>query len=110
MFNLAIIEKYINFSESWAVIPLFKSRNEEQLETYRPIKTSPVLDKVFKRILHYQIMSLFYRFNIPSSKRIGLIPDVNKSDALLEFHDITYEANKKTLTTFFLDFSKKKKY
>ena len=73
------------------VTPLFKACDRDQMKNYRPISVSPVLSKVFERIMHNSFYSYLETFGLLSSlldgfrsKRstIEIIENIRHSDKI----------------------------
>ena len=72
------------------VTPIPKSANESFYpKDYRPISITPILSKVFERLLAKRIINYFNKFDIISSYQFGFRKGLSTSDALLTMvHDL----------------------
>ena len=72
------------------VTPIPKSANESIYpKDYRPISITPILSKVFERLLAKRIINYFNKFDIISSYQFGFRKGLSTSDALLTMvHDL----------------------
>ena len=77
------------------VTPIHKSGSEFDFENNRLIYVLLLLNKVFERTLHSQLISFFYRFKITYEDHYGLLKK-STSDAIVKFTQQCYSyLNKK---------------
>ena len=60
-----------NLWKSTKVVPIFKSRNHELPENYRPISVLPVLSQILEKIVHQQLLEYLEDNKLLSESQYG---------------------------------------
>uniref|UniRef100_A0A1B6GQ49 Reverse transcriptase domain-containing protein n=1 Tax=Cuerna arida TaxID=1464854 RepID=A0A1B6GQ49_9HEMI len=64
-------------------IPLLKiNSNKSDPHSFRPISITPVISKIFEKIIHFRLYNFLQRNNILSPYQFGFRPDCNTSSAI----------------------------
>jgi hypothetical protein len=90
------------------VIPIYKAKDKEQLNNYRPISLLPTISKILEKIIHKRLYNFLLTQSIFYPSQYGFRPKHSTTQAIHEFVDetITSFENKKTTLGVFLDLSK----
>ena len=109
IFNCSISEgNFPNILKTARVIPLFKSKNSQLTENFRPISLLPLMSKILEKLLKTRTNQFLEENNILYNNQFGFRNGYNTSDALLHYVDDCVSALDERLYTVsvFLDFSK----
>jgi len=90
------------------VVPIFKAKNKQILNNYRPISLLPSISKILEKIIHKRLYHFLNMNNILYPSQYGFRPKHSTTNAVTEFITNTlngFEQNKYTLALF-LDLSK----
>ena len=76
------IGSYPEIFKTAKVTALFKGGVESEVDNYRPISVLPVLNKVFEKILHNQLVDFLNSNNVLSSQQFGFRKKHSTSHAI----------------------------
>ena len=90
------------------VIPIFKSKDKQQFNNYRPISLLPCLSKVLEKLVHTRLYHFLVKQQVLYSSQYGFRPKHSTTHALTEFTYKTLKCieNHETTLAVFLDLSK----
>ena len=90
------------------VIPIYKAKDKEQLNNYRPISLLPTISKILENIIHKRLYHFLLTQSIFYPSQYGFRQKHSTTHAIHEFIDETMTSfdNKKTTLGVFLDLSK----
>jgi hypothetical protein len=90
------------------VIPVYKAKDKEQLNNYRPISLLPTISKILEKIIHKRLYYFLLSQSVFYQSQYGFRPKHSTTHAIHEFVDqaITSFEEKKTTLGVFLDLSK----
>ena len=90
------------------VIPLYKAKERDNMENYRPISILPAMSKVYEKIIFKRIYSFLDKDNILHDSQYGFRPNRCTIDAILDLHEQVQEAfdKKQYSIGLFFDLSK----
>jgi len=90
------------------VVPIYKNKNSEDINNYRPISLLPTISKLLEKIIHKRTYSFLQKHNILYNSQYGFRPKHSTNDAITEYiTDITENLETKTNTlSTYLDLSK----
>jgi len=90
------------------VIPIYKSKNKEIMNNYRPISLLPIFSKLLEKIVHKRLYNFFNSQSILYPSQYGFRPNHSTNHAIHEFVDgVTASLeNKQHTLSVFLDLSK----
>jgi retron-type reverse transcriptase len=90
------------------VIPVYKAKDTEQLNNYRPISLLPTISKILEKIIHKRLYYFLLSQSVFYQSQYGFRPKHSTTHAIHEFVDqaITSFEEKKTTLGVFLDLSK----
>jgi hypothetical protein len=90
------------------VIPIYKSKDKEILNNYRPISLLPTTSKILEKIVHKRLYNVLLSQSVFFSSQYGFRPRHSTIHAVNEFIDdtITSLENKQYTLSVFLDLSK----
>ena len=90
------------------VIPIYKAKDKEQLNNYRPISLLPTISKILEKIVHKRLYNFLYSQSVFYPSQYGFRPKHSTSHAIHELVDaiITSFENKEVTLGVFLDLSK----
>ena len=90
------------------VVPIYKSKNKECIDNYRPISVLPAISKIYEKVVFKRLYSFLDRHNLISNSQYGFRPKHSTSDAITEFanHVCTAFENNEVGIGVFLDLSK----
>ena len=72
IFNALLkLGSYPNIFKTARVTALFKGGNEAEIDNYRPISVLPILNKVFEKLIHNQLVTFFEKHNVLSNQQFG---------------------------------------
>ena len=96
-----------NVLKSAIVIPVFKKKEKDNLNNYRPISLLPVLSKIYEKILNKQLTDIIDNGFIDDNQ-FGFRQGYSTEDAVIKFVDKieTDLSLKKHVVTVFVDVSK----
>ena len=89
------------------VIPIFKCKEKDNLNNYRPISLLPTISKILEKVLHKRLYNFLLSQSIFYQSRYGFRPKHATSHAVNEFVDdvISSFENKEVTLGVFLDLS-----
>ena len=90
------------------ILPIFKSKDKQNIANYRPISILPVISKVYAKVFYSRLYDYFSTINILSSSQFGFRSGASTEHALLKFTDgilKCFDDNKDGIATF-IDLSK----
>jgi len=90
------------------VVPIYKSKNKEETNNYRPISLLPTISKILEKIIHKRVYKFLQKNKILYDSQYGFRPNHSTNDAITELvADVTksFEDKNNTLSIF-LDLSK----
>ena len=90
------------------VIPIFKAKNREHLNNYRPISLLPTFAKLIEKLVHKRLYNFLSSQSLFYPSQYGFRPQHSTNHAVHEFIDNTIQSveNKKHTLSVFLDLSK----
>jgi len=90
------------------VKPLFKCKDPQTMNNYRPISILPAISKIFEKAMYKQIYNHFQSYNLFFSSQYGFREDHSTQLAALELHNRIHDAlnDKHHPFCVFLDLSK----
>jgi len=109
IFNKSLQEGYVPDDMKLAeVIPIYKAKNKELLNNYRPISLLPTFSKLLEKLVHKRLYKFLSSKSIFYPSQYGFRAKHSTSHAVHEFVDHTIHAleNKKHTLGVFLDLSK----
>ena len=90
------------------VVPIFKSKDKQLLNNYRPISLLPSISKILEKVVHKRLYSYFTLHDLFYDSQYGFRPKHSTINAVTEFtHDtlVSFEQQESTLAVY-LDLSK----
>lgn len=90
------------------VVPIYKCKNKEEVNNYRPISLLPTLSKILEKIYHKRIYNFLQKNEILYNSQYGFRPKHSTHDAITELiTNITDNIEEKiTSLSVYLDLSK----
>ena len=90
------------------VVPIYKSKNKEDIGNYRPISLLPTLSKILEKIMHKRTFNFLQKSKILYSSQYGFRSKHSTNDAIAELiSNVTENLEDKYSTLcMFLDLSK----
>ena len=90
------------------VIPIYKAKNKETLNNYRPISLLPTFAKLIEKLVHKRLYNFFSAQSLFYPSQYGFRPKHSTNQAVHEFIDDTIQSleNKQHTLSVFLDLSK----
>ena len=90
------------------VIPIYKSKNKQNIENYRPISVLPAISKVVEKVVFKRLYNFLDINSLISNCQYGFRPKHSTSDAMIDFINNITEATEKNEfgVGIFLDLSK----
>ena len=89
------------------VIPIYKAKDKEQLNNYRPISLLPTISKILEKIVHKRLYNFLYSQSVSTQANMVFGLNTPPSHAVHELVDviITLFENKKVTLAVFLHLS-----
>jgi len=90
------------------VIPVFKSKDKTDMNSYRPISLLPALSKILEKVIHSRLYKFCSTQNILFENQYGFRPNHSTTHAVSKFTTDTMMSmeDKKSTLAVFLDLSK----
>ena len=90
------------------VIPIYKNKQKNDFQNYRPISLLPTLSKILEKLIHKRLYFFLQKNNILYSSQYGFRPKHSTIDAISEYTCKILEnmENKKETISVYLDLSK----
>ena len=70
------------------VIPIYKAKDKQLFNNYRPISLLPSISKIMEKIVHQRVYSFLEKYNILQEQQFGFRPKCSTIHAITHF---TYE-------------------
>ena len=90
------------------VIPLFKSRADDNFSNYRPVSLLPQLSKILEKLFNNRMEKFIEKYHLMHDSQYGFRTNTSTSMAILEFlEEVTSSLDKKKTTIgVFIDLKK----
>ena len=90
------------------VIPIYKCKEKNEMDNYRPISLLPSISKIIEKLVHKRLYSFCENNDILNDNQYGFRPKHSTIDAVSKFTADIVSSLEKNMTTYavFLDLSK----
>ena len=90
------------------VIPIYKSKDKQMLNNYRPISLLPIFSKIIEKVIYQRLFNFLNTNNALFSSQYGFRKNHSTINAVTELvsHVITAMNRKENTISVFLDLSK----
>jgi hypothetical protein len=89
-------------------IPIYKAKEHNKFDNYRPISLLCSLSKIFERLIHARLYNFFKSFNLFYEHQYGFLPKHSTEEAVHHLHNAIVDNIENQLCTIgvFIDLSK----
>jgi hypothetical protein len=90
------------------VVPIYKAKNKEEFNNYRPVSLLPCISKILEKVIHKRLYNFLLLNDVLYKSQYGFRPKHSTSNAITELSNdiITSLENKQLTLAVFLDLSK----
>lgn len=91
------------------VIPIPKSSNSKTVEQFRPIALLSIIDKIFEKLIHFQLLDFFEQESLLSKNQFGYVKGSGTDEAVIDVINTICEgldSGFNGVAGLFFDFSK----